>query len=82
VLGAPVGREASGLYCEQERDVGVIGVQEVVPAKVVPIIAGNGGEIGVELIVGFREKRSICRFALCPATPYPRPFCLLRKGRW
>src|SRR6202167_2567849 len=45
---------------KQKRKVGVIRVQQIQLAEVERIVAGHGGEIGVELVVGFRKKIPIC----------------------
>src|ERR1700680_2713174 len=41
---------------KQKGQVGVIRVQQIQLAKVQRIVAGHGGEIGVQLVVGFRKK--------------------------
>ena len=44
---------------EQKRQVGVVGVQQIQPAEVQRIVAGNGGEVGVELVVGLGEQIAV-----------------------
>src|SRR5580692_11583774 len=44
---------------KQKRQIGVIRVQQIQLAKVQRIVTGHGGEIGVQLVVGFRKKIAI-----------------------
>jgi hypothetical protein len=44
---------------KQKRQIGVIRVQQIQLAKVKRIVAGHGGEIGVQLVVGFRKQIAI-----------------------
>lgn len=46
----------SGPNCEKERQIGVVGIEQKQPAKVVPVVAGHNREIGVELVVAFGEE--------------------------
>ncbi len=41
---------------KQKRQVGVVGVQQVQLAEIERIVAGNRGEVGVELVVGFENR--------------------------
>src|SRR5208337_1262711 len=41
---------------KQKRQVGVVRVQEIQPAEVHCIVAWHRGEIGIQLVVGFREQ--------------------------
>src|SRR5580700_6136783 len=45
---------------KQKREVGVIRVQQIQLAEVERIVAGHGGEIGVQLVVGFRKQTAVC----------------------
>ena len=40
---------------EKKRQVGVVRIQQVQPAQIQSIIAGNRGEVSIELIVSFDE---------------------------
>ena len=40
---------------EQKRQVGVVGIQQIEPAQILSVIAGNDREVGVELVVGLGE---------------------------
>src|ERR1700692_3049099 len=53
-------RLLAGKDGKQKRQIGVIRVQQIQLAEVERIVAGHGGEIGVELVVGFRKKIPIC----------------------
>src|SRR6202040_4088347 len=44
---------------KQKRQIAVIRIQQIQLAKVQRIVAGHGGEIGVQLVVGFRKKIAI-----------------------
>src|SRR5713226_4452477 len=44
---------------KQKRQIGVIRVQQIQLAKVQRIVTGHGGEIGVQLVVGFRKKIAV-----------------------
>ena len=46
----------SGQDREQKRQIGVIRVQQIQLAKVQRIVAGHGGEVGVQLVIGFGKK--------------------------
>src|SRR5271166_5024177 len=60
ILGAEMRvRLFTGKDRKQKRQVGVIRVQQIQLAKVQRIVAGHGGEIGVQLVVGFRKKIAI-----------------------
>jgi len=43
----------SGQNCEKERKIGVVGVKQEKPAKIMSVIARHNREISVELVVGF-----------------------------
>src|SRR5207245_8132627 len=44
---------------KQKRQVGVICVQQIQSAEVQCIVARNGGEIGVQLVVSFRKQIAV-----------------------
>src|ERR1700751_6136599 len=44
---------------KQKRQIGVIRVQQIQLAKVQRIVAGQGGEIGVQLVVGFYKQIAV-----------------------
>src|ERR1700746_1845956 len=44
---------------KQKRQIGVIRVQQIQLAKVQRIVAGHGGEIGVQLVIGFRKQIAV-----------------------
>src|SRR5271166_1392383 len=52
-------RLLAGKDRKQKRQIGVIRVQQIQLAKVKRIVAGHGGEVCVELVVGFRKQISI-----------------------
>src|SRR5579863_4008992 len=52
-------RLLAGKDRKEKRKVGVVRVQEIQLAKVQRIVAGHGGEVCVQLVVGFREQTSI-----------------------
>src|SRR5580700_10612194 len=45
---------------KQKRQVGVIRVQQIQLAEVERIVARHGGEIGIQLVVGFRKQIAVC----------------------
>src|ERR1700722_12811187 len=49
-------RLLAGKDGKQKRQVGVICVQQIQLAEVEGIVAGHGGEIGVQLVIGFGKK--------------------------
>src|SRR5208282_2611806 len=60
VLGAEICiRLLAGKDRKQERQVGVVRVEQIQLAKVQRIVARHDGEIGVELIVGFRKQAAV-----------------------
>ena len=60
ILGAEMRvRFFAGKDRKQERQIGVIRVQQIQLAEVERIVARHGGEIGVELVVGFGKKIAI-----------------------
>src|ERR1035438_3844485 len=44
---------------KQKRQVGVVRVQEIKLSKVQRIVAGHGGEVCVQLVVGFRKQIAV-----------------------
>src|SRR5580693_6077478 len=52
-------RLLAGKDRKQKRQIGVIRVQQIQLAKVQRIVAGHGGEIGVQLVVGFGKQIAI-----------------------
>src|ERR1700690_3034039 len=52
-------RLLAGKDRKQKRQIGVIHVQQIQLAKVQRIVAGHGGEVCVELVVGFGKQISI-----------------------
>src|SRR6202165_6095456 len=44
---------------KQKRQVGVVRVQEIQLAEVHRIVAWHGGEIAIQLVVGFREQIAV-----------------------
>ena len=44
---------------EQKRQVGVVRVQQIQLAEVERVVAGHGGEVGVELVVGLRKQAAV-----------------------
>src|SRR5208282_3879258 len=60
ILGAEMRvRLLAGEDRKQKRQVGVICVQQIQLAKVQRIVAGHGGEVGIQLVVGFRKQIAI-----------------------
>ncbi len=60
VLGAEMRvRLLAGKDRKQKRQVGVVRVQQIQLAKVQRIVARHDGEIGVELVVGFRKQAAV-----------------------
>src|SRR5579863_2621878 len=60
VLRAEMGvRLFAGKDRKQKRQVGVICVQKIQLAEVERIVAWYGGEIGVQLVVGFRKQIAV-----------------------
>src|ERR1700728_541349 len=56
-LGAEICvRLLAGKDRKQKRQVGVICVQQIQLAEVEGIVAGHGGEVGVQLVIGFGKK--------------------------
>src|SRR5438132_12067832 len=41
---------------EQERQVRIVRIQQIQSAEIVPVVAGNGSEIRIELVVGLGEE--------------------------
>ena len=44
---------------KQKRQIGVIRVQQIEPAEVHRIVAWHGGEIGIQLVVGFGKQIAV-----------------------
>ena len=44
---------------EQKRQVGVVRVQQIELAEIQRIVARYGGEIGIQLVVGFRKQIAV-----------------------
>ena len=44
---------------KEKRQVGVVRVQQIQPAQVERIVAGHGGEVSVELVVGLRKQAAV-----------------------
>jgi hypothetical protein len=44
---------------KEKRQVGIVCVQQIQLAEVQRVVAGNGGEISIELVVGFREQIAV-----------------------
>ena len=52
-------RLLAGKDRKEKRQVGIVGVQQIQLAEVQRIVARHGGEVGVELVVGFREQIAV-----------------------
>jgi len=52
-------RLLAGKDRKEKRKVGVVRVQQVQLAKVQRIVAGHGGEVCVQLVVGFRKQIAV-----------------------
>ena len=60
ILGAEMRvRLLAGKDRKQKRQVGVIRVQQIQLAEVERIVARHSGEIGVQLVVGFRKQIAV-----------------------
>ena|SRR5580658_404499 len=60
ILGAEMRvRLLAGKDSKQKRQIGVIRVQQIQLAKVQRIVAGHGGKVSVQLVVGFRKEIAI-----------------------
>src|SRR6266498_4615512 len=60
VLGAEMCvRLLAGKDRKEKSNVGVVRVQQIQLAKVQRIVAGHGGEIGIQLVVGFRIQIAV-----------------------
>ena len=49
----------AGEDCKQKGQVGIVCVQQIQPAEVQRVVARQGREISVELVVGFSEQIAI-----------------------